>query len=179
MGRESTGNGQVGAILARIREKGKKWGVPLSLIADDLGTSRQYVWQVLRGRGHISLEKVLEVEAAVDNHISRIQQSRTLGERLRAARRSAGLTLKQVAGMIGYSWVGVERWEKDICRPKPGVLWHLASIYGPAGHTFIVPALAQVIPEAHYGPRHELAAGARRASPAFLMQRSAPAPAGA
>jgi hypothetical protein len=32
--------------------------------------------------------------------------------------------------MIGYSWVGVERWEKDVCLPKPGVLWHLFTLYG-------------------------------------------------
>ena len=31
--------------------------------------------------------------------------------------------------MIGYTWVGVERWEKNLCRPKPGVLWHLCSLY--------------------------------------------------
>ena len=35
-----------------------------------------------------------------------------------------------VAGLIGYSWGGVERWEKDQCVPKPGGLWHLFSLYG-------------------------------------------------
>jgi hypothetical protein len=28
--------------------------------------------------------------------------------------------------------VGVERWEKNICRPKPSVLWHLLTLYGVA-----------------------------------------------
>jgi len=53
----------------------------------------------------------------------------TYGQRLRAAREGAGLTLKDVAGLIGYSWVAVERWELDRCVPKPGVLWHLRQIY--------------------------------------------------
>ena len=43
------------------------------------------------------------------------------------------MTLKEVARAIGYTWVGVERWEKNICRPKPSVLWHLLTLYGVAG----------------------------------------------
>ncbi|MCK5573987.1 MAG: hypothetical protein KAJ12_14550, partial [Bacteroidetes bacterium] len=35
--------------------------------------------------------------------------------------------------LIGYSWVGVQRWERDQCLPKPGVLWHLLNLYGVAG----------------------------------------------
>jgi transcriptional regulator with XRE-family HTH domain len=54
----------------------------------------------------------------------------TTGMRLRSARRRAGLTLKQTAHMIGYTWVAVERWEKDLCLPKPGVLFHLCHVYG-------------------------------------------------
>ncbi len=55
---------------------------------------------------------------------------RTVGNHLRAARIRARLTLKQVAGMLSYTWVAVERWEKGACLPKPGVLRHLAHLYG-------------------------------------------------
>lgn len=51
------------------------------------------------------------------------------GQRLRAARQASGMTLKEVAELIGYSWVAVERWELDRCVPKPGVLWHLRQVY--------------------------------------------------
>ena len=61
--------------------------------------------------------------------IARVDK-KTIGARLRAARVSAGLTLKQVAGIISYTWVAVERWEKGACLPKPGVLRHLAHLYG-------------------------------------------------
>jgi transcriptional regulator with XRE-family HTH domain len=52
------------------------------------------------------------------------------GGLLRAAREGAGLTLKEAAALIGYSWVAVERWELGRCLPKPGVLWHLRQVYG-------------------------------------------------
>ena len=55
---------------------------------------------------------------------------RTIGSRLRAARLAAGLTLKQVAALLSYTWVAVERWEKGVSLPKPGVLRHLAHLYG-------------------------------------------------
>jgi len=55
---------------------------------------------------------------------------RTIGSRLRAARLAAGLTLKQVAALLSYTRVAVERWEKGAYLPKPGVLRHLAHLYG-------------------------------------------------
>ena len=54
----------------------------------------------------------------------------TIGSQLRAARVRAGFTLKEIAVLIGYTWVAVQRWEKDVCLPKPGVLLHLRSVYG-------------------------------------------------
>ena len=71
----------------------------------------------------------------VDTIIAQRKHMRSFGEQLRAARIASGLTLKQVADMIGYSWVGVERWEKDVCRPKPGVLWHLFMLYGDSSRS--------------------------------------------
>lgn len=65
----------------------------------------------------------------------------SFGAHLRAARISAGFTLKEIAGLIGYTWVAVQRWEKDVCLPKPGVLLHLRSLYG-----------AQELLESHSSP---------------------------
>ena len=91
--------------------------------------TRQYAWQIVHYRTPLSLDRALEIEREVDAIITDRPHLRSFGDRLRAARVSAGLTLKEVAELIGYTWVGVERWEKNVCRPKPGVLWHLCSVY--------------------------------------------------
>jgi transcriptional regulator with XRE-family HTH domain len=98
-------------------------------IAMGLGVSRQYVWVILQGKTYVSDAKLGEIERLVDEWSARQKEAGTAGQRLRAARLYAGLTLKEVAEMIGYSWVAVERWEKDHCLPKPGVLWHLRHVY--------------------------------------------------
>lgn len=98
-------------------------------VALGLGVSRQYVWVVLQGRSYVSEAKLDQVERLVGDWISRQREAGTAGQRLRAARLYAGFTLKEAADLIGYSWVAVERWEKDRCLPKPGVLWHLRHIY--------------------------------------------------
>jgi transcriptional regulator with XRE-family HTH domain len=95
-----------------------------------MGVSRQYGWQAVNYRTVVSVDRAAELEASVDSIIHARRHLATLGQRLRAARVATGLTLKEVAELIGYSWVGVERWEKDVCLPKPGVLWHLLSLYG-------------------------------------------------
>ena len=117
-------------VISRVQESMKRWGITVSFLAEQLGVSRQYAWQAVHYRTPLSAEKAREIERTVDTIIAQRSHMRSFGEQLRAARVASGLTLKQVAGMIGYSWVGVERWEKDICRPKPGVLWHLFMLYG-------------------------------------------------
>ena len=117
-------------ITGRTKAKTVRWGITLTFLAAELGVSRQFVWQAIHYKIPLSVTKARSIERAVDNIISRQAHLTSFGARLRAARLAAGLTLKQVASMIGYSWVGVERWEKDICLPKPGVLWHLLTLYG-------------------------------------------------
>jgi transcriptional regulator with XRE-family HTH domain len=124
---------RVQEVVDRIRQKMRPWGITATFLASQLGVSRQYAWQIIHYRTFLSLEKALEIEKAVDSIITKKSHIKTFGERLRAARKSAGLTLKEVAGLIGYSWVGVQRWERDQCLPKPGVLWHLLNLYGVAG----------------------------------------------
>lgn len=120
---------EVDEVVQRIVKKMKPWGITLSYLAQNLGVSRQYAWQIIHYRTILSRAKALEIEKAVDRIIEERAHVRTFGDRLRAARISAGFTLKEVGSMIGYTWVGVERWEKNQCVPKPGVLWHLCNLY--------------------------------------------------
>ena len=125
----------IATVLTRVREDMKRSGITVSFLAAHLGVSRQYAWQVVHYRSPISMERAREIAATVDRIITQRSHIRSFGEQLRAARIASGMTLKEVAGLIGYSWVGVERWEKDICRPKPGVLWHLFTLYGDASRS--------------------------------------------
>ena len=126
----STQDGQVEEILKRSALKMKQWGITVTYLSAKLGVSRQYAWQVMYHRTMVSRTKALQVEAAIDTIIAHQSHVQSFGDRLRAARISKGFTLREVADRIGYSWVGVERWEKNVCLPKPGVLWHLQSLYG-------------------------------------------------
>jgi DNA-binding transcriptional regulator YiaG len=117
-------------IILRIRSKMRPWGITITFLAMQLGVSRQYAWQIVYYRTMISVSKALEVERTIDEAIAHQKHMKTFGDKLRAARISAGLTLKQVAEQIGYTWIAVERWEQNRCLPKPGVLWHLRSVYG-------------------------------------------------
>ena len=121
---------QVEEVIQRAASKMKQWGITVTYLSTQLGVSRQYAWQVMYYRTLVSRTKALQVEAAIDAIIASQSHMQTFGDRLRAARISKRLTLKNVADRIGYSWVGVERWEKNICLPKPGVLWHLRTLYG-------------------------------------------------
>ncbi len=120
---------EVQAVVERTRKNLRRWGIGVSYLARHLGVTRQYAWQIIHYRTPLSIRKAEEIAREVDVIITRRMHLKTFGDRLRAARVSAGLTLKEVADLIGYTWVGVERWEKNVCRPKPGVLWHLCSVY--------------------------------------------------
>ena len=139
--RPNAKTGEVHTIVSRLRGKMKPWGVTISFLAAELGVSRQYAWQILNNDTSLSVERAREIEGIVDGIIEAGRHLGSLGARLRAARNAAGLTLKEAANLIGYSWVGVQRWEKDICLPKPGVLWHLMQVYGPAARGILDDAL--------------------------------------
>jgi transcriptional regulator with XRE-family HTH domain len=146
-----TKDGRVAEVVERIRTKMQPWGITVSFLASRLGVSRQYAWQIVHYRTAMSFERACEIEAIVDTIIAEKSHMKTFGERLRAARRSAGLTLKEAARLIGYSWVGVERWERDLCLPKPGVLWHLLSLYGLAGERAEAMTLVYSSPSGGFG----------------------------
>jgi transcriptional regulator with XRE-family HTH domain len=142
----------VQAAITRIRSTMKEWGITNAQLAFAMRVSRQYLWQVVHRRVHLSLERADEVERTLNRLVAERRHHSTFGERLRAARRSAGFTLKEVASMIGYSWAGVERWEKDLCRPKPGVLWHLMSIYNASSALFEEPSPVRSVQAAPPSP---------------------------
>jgi transcriptional regulator with XRE-family HTH domain len=121
---------EVEQIILRIRSKMRPWGITITFLAMQLGVSRQYVWQIVYYRTMISRQKALEVERTIDETIAQRRHLKSFGDKLRAARISAGLTLRQAAEMIGYTWIAIERWEQNKCLPKPGVLFHLKSVYG-------------------------------------------------
>ena len=152
----SAKDAQVEEILKRSASKMKQWGITVTYLSAQLGVSRQYAWQVMYHRTMVSRSKALQVEAAIDAIVAHQSHIQSFGDRLRAARISKGLTLREVAERIGYSWVGVERWEKNVCLPKPGVLWHLQNLYGvnkdwmPEGITQSVPT----VPPATEWERH-------------------------
>ena len=125
-------DGDLGVVAAVESISGKmdEWGVSHTFLAGQLGVSRQYVWQVLNQPTALSPVKARLIEEVVDLIIERQMHLRTLGDRLRAARRAAGLTLKDVASKIGYSWVVIQRWEKNVCLPGIEVLLRLCSVYG-------------------------------------------------
>jgi transcriptional regulator with XRE-family HTH domain len=169
---------EIEEIIDRIRMKVKPWGITASYLAEQLGVSRQYMWQIMHYRTQLSRQKVLEIEAAVDRTIQERAHVKTFGDRLRAARIAAGLTLKEAAAQIGYTWVGVERWEKNLCLPKPGVLWHLCSVYciGEEWFKEVMPAAGRpksptFIPNHGMGVRGELAAMTLHRSPAFALSK--------
>jgi transcriptional regulator with XRE-family HTH domain len=118
------------AAVQSISGKMEEWGLSHTFLAGQLGVSRQYVWQVLNQPTPLSPAKARMIEEVVDQIIARQMHLRTLGDRLRAARRAAGLTLKQVASEIGYSWVVIQRWEKNVCLPGLEVLLRLCGVYG-------------------------------------------------
>ncbi len=136
---------QVEEILKRSASKMKQWGITVTYLSSQLGVSRQYAWQVMYHRTMVSHSKALQVESTIDAIITHQSHVRSFGDRLRAARISKGLTLREVADIIGYSWVGVERWEKNVCLPKPGVLWHLQTLYG-VDKNWMPPGMPQDMP---------------------------------
>jgi plasmid maintenance system antidote protein VapI len=57
---------EVDEVVQRIVKKMKPWGLTLSYLAQNLGVSRQYVWQIIHYRTVLSRAKALEIEKAVD-----------------------------------------------------------------------------------------------------------------
>ncbi|HTY58057.1 MAG TPA: helix-turn-helix transcriptional regulator [Bacteroidota bacterium] len=137
------GESGVVAAVQSITGKMEEWGVSHTFLAGRLGVSRQYVWQVLNQPTALSEDKARVIEDVVDAIIDRQMHLRMLGDRLRAARRAAGLTLKEVAGKIGYSWVVLQRWEKNVCLPGLEVLLRLCSVYGISFEIVRAPGAGQ------------------------------------
>lgn len=54
----------------------------------------------------------------------------TTGDRIKAARKAAGMTQAELANKLGISYVGVSQWENDLRNPKHGTLQRIAAALG-------------------------------------------------
>ena len=54
----------------------------------------------------------------------------TTGERIKAARKSAGITQKELADRLGISYQGIAQWENDLRNPKRETLHRIADALG-------------------------------------------------
>ena len=65
------------------------------------------------------------------------------GDKIRSARKDAGLTQRQLAGLIGASNTTISNWEKDLSRPDADMIQKLCVVlrlqpnyfYGTSGNT--------------------------------------------
>ena len=58
------------------------------------------------------------------------------GEKIRAARKAAGMTQKQLAQRLGVSNTSVSNWEKDLSRPDADMIQLLCGILGLSPNAF-------------------------------------------
>ena len=56
-------------------------------------------------------------------------ESRTLGAKLKEARRQAGLTQKDAADALGVTYQAISNYERDKCRVQAGILKQLCVLY--------------------------------------------------
>lgn len=58
------------------------------------------------------------------------------GEKIRRARKAAGLTQRQLAQQLGVSNTSVSNWEKDLSRPDADLLQALCAVLGVQPNDF-------------------------------------------
>lgn len=75
---------------------------------------------------------------------------KALGERLKRARRAAGLSLREVAGAAGVSAQAVSKYERGLDVPSSGVLLQLARALGTNLDVLVRPRLAPEIAPVEY-----------------------------
>lgn len=66
----------------------------------------------------------------------------TTGERIRQARKSAGLTQAELAHKLGISAAGIAQWENDLRNPKIETIKKIADALGVDAWTLVDPAVA-------------------------------------
>ncbi len=54
----------------------------------------------------------------------------TIGQRIKEARKNAGMTQKQLADMMGIPFQSVSQWERDLRKPKFETLEKIATVLG-------------------------------------------------
>lgn len=66
----------------------------------------------------------------------------TTGERIRQARKNAGLTQAELAHKLGISAAGIAQWENDLRNPKIETVKKIADALGVEAWTLVDPAVA-------------------------------------
>lgn len=70
-----------------------------------------------------------------------------LGERIRAARKNAGMTQRQLAEKVGVSNTSISNWEKGISNPDPDTIQNLCWALCVQPNYFFYDELPQIAPE--------------------------------
>lgn len=125
--------------LENIRRTMEQWSISPSFLAQQIGVTRQYVWQILHGHTRLSDARLAEVERVVSGIVRHQLHLTTMGDRLRAARKAAGLTLRQAGEKLGYTWASVQRWESNASLPTLEALVNLCSVYHVSFELVIPP----------------------------------------
>lgn len=87
-----------------------------------------------------------------------LQQDGGVGARLRAARRAAGLTQKQLADALGVESITVSRWERGVTAPSLERLRRVAQITGTTVSDLVRPDSGATAPATELAAlREELA----------------------
>ena len=76
----------------------------LEKLAKGFGMKASRLVEMMEGQSHLSVEEK--------------RNAMQIGERIKAARKKAGLTQKQLGGKMGISYQAVAQWENDLRNPK-------------------------------------------------------------
>lgn len=79
-----------------------------------------------------------------------MQRLSTIGERIRAVRQKAGLSLDRFAEALGYSRRALINWEQNAAEPPIGILEKLRNLYDVDPEWVVMGE--DLVPQTQYGP---------------------------
>lgn len=88
----------------------------LEKLAKGFGMKTSRLVEMMEGQSHLSVEEK--------------RNAMQIGERIKAARKKAGLTQKQLGEKMGISYQAVAQWENDLRNPKIETLRAIANALG-------------------------------------------------
>lgn len=116
----------------RIRLAREERGLTLGQLATRCGLSDSYLSQVERGEATPSAQSLRAIAEALDLPLGPFLHDRSLplGERLRAARESLGISRSELAKQAGISSSMIAQLEEGEAQPSLGTLQRLARVLG-------------------------------------------------